>query len=120
MRISDWSSDVCSSDLFPDKPGSDDRSLIVTKHDYNRYDRRGGASCRGGGWRIPFPGGSLRKPLPLFIQDQEQPHIRRLRIFRYLRCSPLLRWRLNILSTQLRSEEHTSELQSLLLNTYSV
>src|SRR3546814_12406524 len=62
MRISDWSSDVCSSDL---------------------------------------PGGSLRKPLPLFIQDQEQPHIRRLRIFRYLRCSPLLRWRLNILSTQL-------------------
>src|SRR3546814_9270166 len=37
MRISDWSSDVCSSDLFPERDGEDDRLDVL--HRLLRRDR---------------------------------------------------------------------------------
>src|SRR3546814_17206915 len=54
MRISDWSSDVCSSDLHLEKALQDEdnelhRSIIVVQHQYLRRRRLFGARARTGG-----------------------------------------------------------------------
>src|SRR3546814_8137552 len=91
MRISDWSSDVCSSDL-----SLEDR----VRHRHGRHafwhDLRpgGGASGR-----------AVSGPHPLYVDVDPLSH--RDRIFRRLPAvhQPVYRR---------RSEEHTSELQSLM------
>src|SRR3546814_2229533 len=94
MRISDWSSDVCSSDLWrrPASPGSD--------------PRRG----RSGKWATSSaPGTSLRRPgCP---QSPEAGG-----------SSPATSkgWRMRGGKSAIRSEEHTSELQSLMRISYAV
>src|SRR3546814_2180861 len=89
MRISDWSSDVCSSDLGgalrrPPRPVEEGRR------------RRWDASRRGGG-DPPLPP-AVAVPGPLLPRGA---HLRG-------RHDPG------------RSEEHTSELQSLMRNSYAV
>src|SRR3546814_2662660 len=110
MRISDWSSDVCSSDL----PGTEERLPVV------RADRN---AMPDGRWRGvvvqaaqagPARGGVLRRRR--FVQDR-------------LLCRAQLRRRVHAAAGavrdqqrlgDLRSEEHTSELQSLMRNSYAV
>src|SRR3546814_7965027 len=107
MRISDWSSDVCSSDLPARTPGPDRPSL---------RRRRNGPHG--------LPGISrLRPPSPTAKGSADQRIRRRLRRLqrrhgsrrqslraRYGAASRLAEW---------RSEEHTSELQSLMSISYA-
>src|SRR3546814_2858759 len=113
MRISDWSSDVCSSDLSAVEPVCSD-----------------------------FRAARARRACRIFLQDEieqtavldrRRPHHSAraakmhdlpLRIWRtddvrgeLLRCT---RPRWVAAGSQLRSEEHTSELQSLMRNSYAV
>src|SRR3546814_7148299 len=91
MRISDWSSDVCSSDLL------DFETKIVAKPEAAALLRKELAR-------------KAYKPEPIALgtnTDPYQPVERRLQITR------------GILEV-LRSEEHTSELQSLMRISYAV
>src|SRR3546814_4743752 len=85
MRISDWSSDVCSSDL---KASKCPRNLL---------------QCFNSARAIPFPviGHAKVCVVP----------VRRMRIAAYRACDPLDRL---VFGARVRSEEHTSELQSLM------
>src|SRR3546814_8026896 len=110
MRISDWSSDVCSSDLDEAlrarrrPPATDGRSRgsFPAGRLHLRPPRRGVAADAGPGRRSP------RHP----------PHRRRLshrqRLSRQGPC------KLRLQPPEPRSEEHTTELQSLMRSTYAV
>src|SRR3546814_9825439 len=87
MRISDWSSDVCSSDLGP--------AIVDAQHDRppvlevrHAYERRHLQGRMGGGQRI----------LVVELTIRGQPRMK----------------------PRARSEEHTSELQSLMRISYAV
>src|SRR3546814_1646270 len=103
MRISDWSSDVCSSDLtrkvdveaFLEQRLPHRRALFEIGHD-DRDDRR-----------LRLLGAEREAEVP-------QPLVQRLRIFPQMR--PLVR----PVHQLARSEEHTSELQSLMRISYAV
>src|SRR3546814_7123127 len=98
MRISDWSSDVCSSDLPYDRNGVDRISAR-----YGVRSSRAGAlsrtqaACAGKGDRLCFAGPSSSR-LSRWLQH-----------FWDLAASPAFRW-----------EENTSELQSLMRISYAV
>src|SRR3546814_2922187 len=95
MRISDWSSDVCSSDLLHSMPPP---SLATPAICWPSFFSRGGD--QGTSW----------KPRPLSI-IAKRPDVR-VRRWRYtpVTCSPAAD----------RSEEHTSQLQSLMRLSYAV
>src|SRR3546814_4161861 len=106
MRISDWSSDVCSSDLH----GADDRhqragavgrcypGLCFRPVDFVVYQRRGQPSL------IPFQFKRLYQGVK-FMDAQ---------------AATLIGAGLAAIGAGLRSEEHTSELQSLMRTSYAV
>src|SRR3546814_1853639 len=101
MRISDWSSDVCSSDLFDFGAAKLDVGVFVsvkTLHHpiYQLIDQK--SVDRGGYFRFDYAGGPVEATLggELRVGDV---HSRRF---------------VN------RSEEHTSELQSLMRISYAV
>src|SRR3546814_10663703 len=101
MRISDWSSDVCSSDL---------QAILRRLGGVQLGQRLGGvldalandlglaANHRLGALEGYLVGRSNRLEIALLVGDQS----------------------LGIKARQLRSEEHTSELQSLMRNSYAV
>src|SRR3546814_3594033 len=91
MRISDWSSDVCSSDLARRQPA--DR---VDLERHRQAARRLGPGCRCAGEQPRLPA---------------EPH--------HLRTAAAARGRAPLLQLR-RSEEHTSELQSLMRISYAV
>src|SRR3546814_2171013 len=102
MRISDWSSDVCSSDLFPVRdslpPPPAGTLAVVRLH-------------QTPGPVVPGPTDDDRafvttSKLPLFV------------IGEWARPAPM--WELAWLDGAVRSEEHTSELQSLMRISYAV
>src|SRR3546814_9800182 len=114
MRISDWSSDVCSSDLF-------DRFAIG----------RGGvadAPAHAARRRAVFGGEIGRRRFGFVIGDQVDPALTpQLDVLRAVardqRETHRFEHRLeNALfgRRKFRSEEHTSELQSLMRNSYAV
>src|SRR3546814_6482096 len=87
MRISDWSSDVCSSDLLPGpRP---------------RTDIRLGSPAAA--ISVPIRGGAIERRAFEFVEL--------LHAFRPHFTSPARRF---------RSEQHTSELQSLMRTSYAV
>src|SRR3546814_7935924 len=92
MRISDWSSDVCSSDLSTSCP-SKDSSRIVRHHDWEASNpSRNHLSTSLSQRRSEVPTIRLPRPSQNLIREDHKP----------------------------RSEEHTSELQSLMRNSYAV
>src|SRR3546814_6496497 len=93
MRISDWSSDVCSSDL-----AALARSRILGLRQAE-YCRQGRGHCR----IRPRPRGRVRRKSRKPATDE-----------RHLRRAPI--WGRG----SSRSEEHTSELQSLMRISYAV
>src|SRR3546814_5762404 len=100
MRISDWSSDVCSSDLYAQGDRAVERVEAQCAGTPCGLDHRG--ACGGGGaavarGRHADPG--TRSDRQLGRQDLAGRSLRR---------------------TGGRSEEHTSELQSLMRNSYAV
>src|SRR3546814_4969047 len=122
MRISDWSSDVCSSDLGVDPAGRHEvqrladavgKVLILLEH--------GGATHE-----IQRPGVDLVQIGIAALREGAQQVERRRR----LRIGPDLALRIGLAALRLepdvvddvaaRSEEHTSELQSLMRISYAV
>src|SRR3546814_1851594 len=119
MRISDWSSDVCSSDLW----------WPACRHPYgSRPGECARAGCRGAGlnafssialreFRRAWRGGGLWPPIAFFVlvailfPFAIGPDSRLL-----ARAGAGVAW----VAALLRSEEHTSELQSLMRNSYAV
>src|SRR3546814_3635632 len=105
MRISDWSSDVCSSDLVHPPGGS-----VPAGGDKPAVRRRHRPRARAGRFPRPPPGRRTRRPPPGFRRCSSSDVRFRNRPFRphfreYDRCSG-------------RSEEHKSELQSLMRISY--
>src|SRR3546814_2183669 len=98
MRISDWSSDVCSSDLLARRGdgGLQCRFCPGLWHDRDFGDGRGAAARR------PWAGQAA--------SARRRGQAARRRRDRDLRC----------LGRENRSEEHTSELQSLMRISYAV
>src|SRR3546814_2330402 len=102
MRISDWSSDVCSSDL-PEREGHEDeageaRQLELENADehLHREDEEGDDHQR--------PGEQQHHDRQEVVEEGREPdHLARL-----------------VKQRPCRSEEHTSELQSLMRNSYAV
>src|SRR3546814_5668109 len=104
MRISDWSSDVCSSDL---RPGADHRS---THPDLRRGHQRARLRVRAcsdaqHARDLPEPHGPDHRPPPVHGTHGQPDPRRRPRTHRGI--GP-------------RSAEHTSDLQSLMRSAYAV
>src|SRR3546814_3646807 len=106
MRISDWSSDVCSSDL-------------TVCADLQRADCAGwgiaGAGCSGDGECECWADGCARGSGPEFAAGGSGGSAGFGGISRH----PMGSWR-GIVRCRERSEEHTSELQSLMRISYAV
>src|SRR3546814_2121400 len=96
MRISDWSSDVCSSDLV---------QILASALAVRGRHRQGVSHC-------------ARKPLPALIPLRLPPKAARNRA--YPRPAGKNARFLITAIRALRSEEHTSELQSLMRISYAV
>src|SRR3546814_3868995 len=117
MRISDWSSDVCSSDLRVDRPVPRKAGELSTcvRQQRGRPRRRAAGSHSGwprslkidrdgpayGGASIPDGGESVTAALWSARSSEAQRPTRRAGLL-------------------IRSEEHTSELQSLMRISYAV
>src|SRR3546814_9667005 len=101
MRISDWSSDVCSSDRVDDRPlrklweGPIINSLLASNVCEN---------LSSVGIEITGAGGANVKVRGNYLAGMEEPDPADTSIHQM----------------QTRSEEHTSELQSLMRNSYAV
>src|SRR3546814_9955886 len=111
MRISDWSSDVCSSDLWGQCVGIDDNAVNF-----------GGKMRRGGGDKAPGLGmdrdaGEAGDDLAVgfFLQ----PRLDRFPVGKAERARQC-RGKDGFPDAGVRSEEHTSELQSLMRISYAV
>src|SRR3546814_7884697 len=108
MRISDWSSGVCSSDLPADK------GLSLGDRLANHITRLT--------WRTPLHAFRLKGRFPLkLLGVPEDPVPGDTRAGTAIRAGHFLHRGLTLPLTELdRSEEHTSELQSLMRISYAV
>src|SRR3546814_3676413 len=106
MRISDWSSDVCSSDLIAlartQRPAgsTNDRHVKRGKTDRREGEIRGSSPCRRSDDREP--GAFSRQGFKMLGQSADREVA------------------VHALRPRFRSEEHTSELQSLMRISYAV
>src|SRR3546814_9716799 len=107
MRISDWSSDVCSSDLFGKR-----RIQGEIKAQYNPYGDRIVGGSGGIGWRgtlsyvDQFANDTIGIAIGVQRNDTNNPEETYAASSTWVACR--------------RSEEHTSELQSLMRSSYAV
>src|SRR3546814_7564375 len=118
MRISDWSSDVCSSDLRPAAGSASEPGASTTT--WEGSSRQGGkqfggprAAAGGGGGVVGDLSQMLARRCQVALaQRQRRQQLQRGgAVGRFRHCQrPQLA----------RSEEHTSELQSLMRNSYAV
>src|SRR3546814_4029794 len=119
MRMSDWSSDVCSSDLRPPVPGPARRDrgqarscrLVFAAHRRDAGDRRFRQSRRAALRAARHAGARQRLGIAARRQyDREDTMISR---------RTMLMGASALATTPTRSEEHTSELQSLMRISYA-
>src|SRR3546814_10342560 len=125
MRISDWSSDVCSSDLDGGGRG-EGRSGRASRCAWRGY------RCLSCERRACAEAGRARRAVPsdhrLFASDAVRtavelarlPDISAAAIARVMEAKARKLWRERGFYRQSRSEEHTSELQSLMRISYAV
>src|SRR3546814_1735448 len=114
MRISDWSSDVCSSDL--------------TDPVWHRLDKHAQEGCRGKLGRPAIDAGEhqLRGAVHFDIEEASSAFIAQFRDIDVEVANLIFLELLRLLPigfgqpTDPRSEEHTSELQSLMRISYAV
>src|SRR3546814_7923459 len=121
MRISDWSSDVCSSDLFGTKTsGSVISTLIVVCTNPFEGKPNGKAETKPGKATQLRSAGSSKSPVESTVgTDAVEPSTLRAPSAQpsaHFTVSPLISNSCN----RTRSEEHTSELQSLMRISYAV
>src|SRR3546814_1287826 len=102
MRISDWSSDVCSSDLWFEREAFDLFGIVFQGHP----DLRRILTDYG------FVGHPFRKDFPLIGNVEVRYDAEKKRVV----YEPVT----SVEPRVLRSEEHTSELQSLMRISYAV
>src|SRR3546814_9018616 len=111
MRISDWSSDVCSSDLTGDTRKQPHAAAVINDlphaHIADRPDSADGIECQEPAKELPPP--KLHVAIGKRVIDDEVERHRHKD-----------RQSLRIAETLSRSEEHTSELQSLMRISYAV
>src|SRR3546814_5419246 len=120
MRISDWSSDVCSSDLLipllrPVASASNKRATLLTICN-DLFPA--GQMYRGRGKVL-----NSASMIEIQVGDNDVPHIPGIETQRPdLRHCRFFWTKLNIVEgkEEFRSEEHTSELQSLMRISYAV
>src|SRR3546814_6828541 len=101
MRISDWSSDVCSSDLELARSGARDRARPII-----------GPGARADDRRIAHPAPALAGDAP----GRGRCRHMAVRVARHRADGAVF----HVDVERARSEEHTSELQSLMRNSYAV
>src|SRR3546814_6996404 len=106
MRISDWSSDVCSSDLRLPSPGRTSGNHAPYRVAASASEACS-ASCRIAAAPSWFPKRQGRNSASEVLRSAERSPRPCCRVARHARGWP-------------RSEEHTSELQSLMRNSYAV
>src|SRR3546814_6994026 len=114
MRISDWSSDVCSSDLHLGHHGSGGRSHRIPSFVERERGERGIGSRRGRG---PHGVSSVRKLTHDPTHHRVSGPADDLDVSADLQ---FLTYSFDRVQSCLRSEEHTSELQSLMRISYAV
>src|SRR3546814_2351738 len=120
MRISDWSSDVCSSDLVQGRPGPGHPDRRRGQGAAGADDRQGALNrplgrCGDGRGRSPQPSPAR----PACIDTACRGPRCDASFYPTRRDCCLLQARRTLLKTP-RSEEHTSELQSLMRISYAV
>src|SRR3546814_7576928 len=127
MRISDWSSDVCSSDLDPHlspSPALRERGYRAVVEVGRVKGSRRGSSPGVRGWRVPLVmgrrnggpcrlGGSIRRG----ISPMKHPLAAALAVAMAIAAPAYAQ---DAAMPDKRSEEHTSELQSLMRISYAV
>src|SRR3546814_2394865 len=113
MRISDWSSDVCSSDLLAQSAGA----TITEQYGHISWDVDGLQHQR----RARTVAARLRKmPGVIEAEASASGHIRAEFMRREVSDEDIRRVLGTLGVRRLRSEEHTSELQSLMRISYAV
>src|SRR3546814_1497729 len=114
MRISDWSSDVCSSDLTPGRAASTrypaDAHHTPRPCPSRHRDARFGARAAAGG--------TVMSKLKLGPIDDDKPVKLTLELPASVHRDLIAYARVH--AAQTRSEENTSELQSLMRTSYAV
>src|SRR3546814_3730126 len=126
MRISDWSSDVCSSDLTRKQPHA---AAVINDlphaHIADRPDSADGIECQEPAKELPPP--KLHVTIGKRVIDDEVERHRHedcqgLRIAETLSAHIERKTQYEQMhqQTDARSEEHTSELQSLMRISYAV
>src|SRR3546814_1253086 len=116
MRISDWSSDVCSSDLVKASASSDG----------SRSSNSSSGNIGAGSAVVPALT-VWAEAVEIMDKARRQKTTKRPVLAmldcirpRHPHCPPARRYRLYTLSSSARSEEHTSEHQSLMRPSYAV
>src|SRR3546814_4619206 len=135
MRISDWSSDVCSSDLPQLVAVTDDRLVLVHDGELWAIDAQGNrrnltadVTERVAQWQPDpqrtwtWPSGNNLQPVAKVVvqRDRAQGAGKARLWFVDLTTGASRSLELPSKKTEIRSEEHTSELQSLMRNSYAV
>src|SRR3546814_1833667 len=123
MRISDWSSDVCSSDL-----NADVRGLEIDPANVAAAMERGLAVVQGDANRdlADYPAGGFDYAiLSQTLQTTERPdrivdELLRIAPRAFVSFPNFAHWRVRLALMWGRSEEHPSELQSLMRISYAV
>src|SRR3546814_5585504 len=108
MRISDWSSDVCSSDLFAGRQRFDRRACPP----FPAGNERSG--CSPGGERVAM------REIAIVVGERDKMDLRaRREVLEQVKAADLVT-AIGRIRHAVRSEEHTSELQSLMRISYAV
>src|SRR3546814_4246896 len=114
MRISDWSSDVCSSDLHG-KPEQRQQALVLLK-----AALQAGHAVIRKRFEAGTPALATRQSIA-FLTDQIIRLVFDFTVNRVYRLpNPTAAEKLSLMAVGGRSEEHTSELQSLMRISYAV
>src|SRR3546814_5813612 len=124
MRISDWSSDVCSSDLFIQVNGSISQQTVnqaIAWLDLQPNERVLELSCGLGNFSLPL----ARRGAQVLAVEGEKGLVQRPRENAELNGLEIRFEKADLFTATgeenwLRSEEHTSEPQSLIRNSYAV
>src|SRR3546814_1795270 len=114
MRISDWSSDVCSSDL---RDRRDSRLPCPGQGEPEGCQRARSVGLQRGQPRRPVAGAATAPGGDADGEHARRPLERQPRRKRFADLAEIERL---TVSVPARSEEHTSELQSLMRNSYAV